>query len=159
MNATSSTDRVNCQQCGAPVSGNYCSNCGAKLQEEGDLGKELNSKLEEPLTGGLALLKTAWLVLFAPSRFFASYFNAIEPLDGLSFPLTPLWRRLSDKPQHVLTPFKCLGVGLAFGEDFFGGFSVSNASAFFNADAPDGAAHDPVGAFWAFGELEHVDTS
>ena len=37
--------------------------------------------------------------------------------------------------------------GLTLGEDFFGGFSVSNASAFFNADTPDGAAHDPVGGF------------
>ena len=49
--------------------------------------------------------------------------------------------------------------GLAFGDDFFGCFSVSNASAFFNADAPDSATHDPVGAFWTFDELEHVDTS
>jgi hypothetical protein len=49
--------------------------------------------------------------------------------------------------------------GLALGEDFFGGFAVSNATAFFNTDAPDGAAHDPVSAFWAFDELEHVETS
>jgi hypothetical protein len=113
MSATSSTGKGNCRQCGAPISGAYCSNCGTKVEEEGDLGEQLSSKLNEPTTTGLALVKTAWLVLFAPTRFFASYFNASEPLDTLSFPLTPLWRRLSDNPQHVLTPFKCLGIGLA----------------------------------------------
>jgi hypothetical protein len=36
-------------------------------------------------------------------------------------------------------------LGLALRPDFFGDPSVRCASAFFNADAPDGAADDPVG--------------
>ena len=58
-------------------------------------------------------------------------------------------------PPHALRQ----NFGLTLGKDFFGGFSVSNASAFFNADAPDGPAHDPVRAFWTLDELENVDTS
>jgi hypothetical protein len=103
---------IPCPQCGVPASGVYCSACGTKLEGEGGLGEEIGGKLREPLTAGLALLKTTWLVLFAPMRFFAGYFNKTEPLAAIGFPLAPVWQRLSAKPQKVLSPFQCLAGGL-----------------------------------------------
>ena len=70
------------------------------------------AKVTDPLTTGLSLFKTAWLVLFAPTRFFASYFTGAMPLAQLTFPLAALWRRISSKPLLALRPFQCLGIGL-----------------------------------------------
>jgi hypothetical protein len=41
---------------------------------------------------------------------------------------------------------------LAFGADFLGEASVRSACSFFNADAPDGAADDPIGRLAAADE-------
>jgi hypothetical protein len=112
MSAMSPTTGRFCHQCGATASGTYCSNCGARLDEDVGLGAEIGAKLSEPLEAGFATLKTTWLVGLAPTRFFDAYFNATQPLDGLDFPLAPIWRIASKKPQHVLAPFKFLAVGL-----------------------------------------------
>jgi hypothetical protein len=45
-------------------------------------------------------------------------------------------------------------IGLTLGADFLGNLFVANASAFLNADAADGAADDPIRAFWAADEGE-----
>jgi len=38
----------------------------------------------------------------------------------------------------------CEDFGFALGADFFGGSFIASASAFFNADSPDGAAYDSI---------------
>ena len=112
MSGTSTNIPVACPQCGFMGSGNYCSACGARLAKDEGLGDEVGSKLVGPAIAALAAVKTAWLVLLAPTSFFDSYFNNKTPLAELTFPLSPLWRRLSHKPQRVLGPFECLASGL-----------------------------------------------
>jgi hypothetical protein len=45
-------------------------------------------------------------------------------------------------------------LALTVGADFLGDASVISASAFFNADAADGAADDPIRGFGAMNEPE-----
>jgi hypothetical protein len=85
---SASVDRtIVCPQCGSSAGGLYCSACGTKLEEDGGLGEQIGGKLREPLIAALALLKTTWLVLFAPCVSLRAI--SISPSPWLR--LTSLW--------------------------------------------------------------------
>ena len=73
---------------------------------------ELRSKITHPLIALLSFIKTGWLVFRTPRAFFRSYASAKPPLSDLAFPLAGLWRRISDKPQRVMRPFKTLATAM-----------------------------------------------
>lgn len=102
---------VCCQRCGFTDVGQYCSRCGDGLHDE-DAGvprilwEELVSRTLDDL---FALLKTTWMLLVHPHRFFAAV-KSRHALADDPFPLTKLWAALTDKPQAVHNAVKYFGI-------------------------------------------------
>jgi len=102
-----------CPRCDTVASGNYCSNCGAPLDgAEGSLGGEIKSKFVDPITGMLAFFKAAWLLTSAPWDFCRAWLNGPQGMAHMDFPLSRVWRALSNGAQNVLPPFRALAVGI-----------------------------------------------
>jgi hypothetical protein len=106
---------VTCPQCGMAGNGNYCSRCGTALGHEEGISAlaHVAAKIRGSFVAFLSYLKTTWLILTQPRRFFRAYFDQSQPLADFAFPLSGIWRLLSDKPQTVLQPFESLLAGVA----------------------------------------------
>jgi hypothetical protein len=106
---------VTCPQCGLAGNGNYCSRCGTALGHEEGISAlaHVAAKIRSSFIAFLSYLKTTWLILTQPTRFFRAYFDQSQALADFAFPLSGIWRLLSGKPQTVLQPFESLLAGVA----------------------------------------------
>lgn len=107
---------VVCGHCGSTDRGTFCSACGHRLSR--DAAASLSAMawehfVQERLEDVLSVLKTTWLLIFKPVRFFrgALLYHARFPLEP--FPLAGLWRVVSDRPQAIRNPVKYLVLSVA----------------------------------------------
>lgn len=102
-----------CIACGNTDTDAYCSKCGSKLEflseNESSSGRNLINILSEyfreianPI---LAYLKTNWLLLRHPIKFFHALYFRDQPLGNLPFLFEPVWRLINrERTQYVLQP-------------------------------------------------------
>jgi hypothetical protein len=103
-----------CPRCGVTATGRFCSQCGASLdQTGGSFGGESKSKFVDPVTGLLAFLKAAWLLIATPVAFCRAWLNGPQGMAQMTFPLSGVWRKFSEGPQNVTSPFRALAFGVA----------------------------------------------
>jgi len=102
-----------CISCGYQDTGEYCSNCGSRLEFLGDERVSsiqnfriiLGEYLREVLDPIFAYIKTIWLLLFQPVKFFQVLCFREQPISEIHFPLGSLWRKVSGKrTQYTLHP-------------------------------------------------------
>ena len=60
----------------------------------------------------LAGLKTVWLLLFSPLKFFHAYFDHTRPIEKLRTPFDPVWRALTKEERFPLDPSQLLLFGI-----------------------------------------------
>jgi len=60
----------------------------------------------------LAGLKTVWLLLFSPFKFFHTYFDHTKPIEKLRTPFDPVWRALTKEERFPLDPAQFLLFGI-----------------------------------------------
>lgn len=104
-----SLNAIKCPKCGHLDDGKYCSECGAELciERHTALGS-LKSAFSNWFIRLLRYIKTLWLLMLHPIRFFDAYYQNPVELTKMSFPLEKSWRRLSIGPQITLNPFGML---------------------------------------------------
>ena len=103
-----------CPQCGTAAAGDYCGRCGTSLDRaRQSVAAELRSAAITPVVTFLSFLKTTWLMLTSPTRFYRSYLTGVPPLGDLDFPLSRSWRRLRPGLQKAMPPFRCLASAIA----------------------------------------------
>ena len=92
-----------CGNCGFEDTGHYCSRCGEPLHGTRDTVLQIlwADLVEGPVHNGFALLKTTWLMLVRPRRFFDGVLRRQHGMTHVPFFLAPLWRRVSHKPHGV----------------------------------------------------------
>lgn len=92
-----------CGNCGFADTGTYCSRCGEPLHgtRESVLKILWGELVEAPVHNGLALIKTTWLMLARPRRFFDGVLRRQHGMTHVPFFLAPLWRRVSNRPHGV----------------------------------------------------------
>ncbi len=112
---TESCATVKCHICGYEDSYEYCSRCGASLTMNQYYSKSIfrtfvknaNTVLIDFSNPLFAFLKTFWLVVVRPKRFFHALFYRDAPIADISFPLEKPWKRISPEVyQYTLDPIK-----------------------------------------------------
>ncbi len=92
-----------CGNCGFEDTGHYCSRCGEPLHGTRDTVLQIvwSDLVEGPVHNGFALLKTTWLILARPRRFFDGVLRRQHGMTHVPFFMAPVWRRVSHKPHGV----------------------------------------------------------
>lgn len=92
-----------CGNCGFEDTGHYCSRCGEPLHGTKDTVLQImwSDLVEGPVHNGFALLKTTWLILARPRRFFDGVLRRQHGMTHVPFFMAPVWRRVSHKPHGV----------------------------------------------------------
>jgi|GEM_PF-2335591 len=92
-----------CGNCGFEDTGHYCSRCGEPLHGTKDTVLQIvwSDMVEGPVHNGFALLKTTWLILARPRRFFDGVLRRQHGMTHVPFFMAPVWRRVSHKPHGV----------------------------------------------------------
>ncbi|HSU16178.1 hypothetical protein [Longimicrobium sp.] len=105
---------VECHNCGRPMRGIYCSNCGHKPDEPATIGTLLYEQLiEERLNDGFAYLKALWFIVVCPRHFFNGVLIQRTLLPNDRWLLGGAWKRVSHKVQDVADPVRF--VAISFG--------------------------------------------
>ena len=73
---------------------------------------QARTALAELIIPLLAGMKTVWLLLFAPVRFFEVAFHRTRPLESLRSPFDPFWRTLTHEERKPLDPAHFLLFGI-----------------------------------------------
>jgi hypothetical protein len=99
-----------CGNCGFEDTGHYCSRCGEPLHGTKDTVLQIvwSDLVEGPVHNGFALLKTTWLILTRPRRFFDGVLRRQHGMTHVPFFMAPVWRRVSHKPHGVPNAVKYL---------------------------------------------------
>ncbi|HYH81082.1 MAG TPA: hypothetical protein VEX86_14870 [Longimicrobium sp.] len=92
-----------CGNCGFADTGTYCSRCGEPLHGTKDTVLQIvwSDLVEGPVHNLFALLKTTWLILARPRRFFDGVLRRQHGMTHVPFFMAPVWRRVSHKPHGV----------------------------------------------------------
>lgn len=92
-----------CGNCGFEDTGYYCSRCGEPLHGTRDTVLQIvwSDLVEGPIHNLFALIKTTWLILIRPRRFFDGVLRRQHGMTHVPFFLAPAWRRVSHKPHGV----------------------------------------------------------
>ncbi len=102
-----------CISCGNQDTDEFCSKCGSKLEFLGEkraspgrnltnIVKEYLREITDPV---FAYLKTNWLVLRHPVKFFHTLYYQDKPISDLPFFFEPVWRLVNrERIQYALQP-------------------------------------------------------
>jgi hypothetical protein len=92
-----------CGNCGFADTGTYCSRCGEPLHGTRETVLQIlwGELVENPAHNGLALVKTTWLMIARPHRFFDGVLRRQHGMTHVPFFLARVWRRVSPKPHGV----------------------------------------------------------
>ncbi|MFT5193317.1 MAG: hypothetical protein ACI9EW_000507 [Cellvibrionaceae bacterium] len=103
-----------CMMCGETMAHGYefCGRCGhelidpypAYLQKRQALRSYFKNLIFEVLIPVLAGIKTTWLIFVKPNEFFKTLFFYEKPADEIDFPLSNLWRKITNEPQYIYEP-------------------------------------------------------
>lgn len=95
--------RLGCGNCGFSDQGRYCSRCGEPLHAvDASVPRVLWDDLVVDNAHQLfALVKTTWMILAHPIRFFDGVLREKRGMADDRFFPTPVWTRISDKPLGV----------------------------------------------------------
>lgn len=92
-----------CGNCGFADTGTYCSRCGEPLHGTRETVLQIlwGELVEGPVHNAFALVKTTWLMLARPRRFFDAALRRQHGMTHVPFFLSPLWKRISHRPHGV----------------------------------------------------------
>lgn len=100
--------RMLCQNCGERGSGPFCTHCGEALAATSEAAGGIlwEQLVTDRLHDLFALTKTLWLMLLQPTTLYRGLLQQHSLLAQVPFPLAPVWRLFTDRPQSVLHPMK-----------------------------------------------------